>query len=68
MKDLILRFDNNIEQFAVDERGSAYIDYLHKKLRQAEELAKVVEALNPKCLEIGAGYLAHMQELARTIR
>lgn len=63
---MIVRLDQNERSYEVDERGSAYIDYLHTQLELARELAKVVDSLNPQ-FPIGPGRLAQMKDLVKKI-
>ena len=38
---------------------------MRTKEQIAKELAQQVDLLNPKCLSLGAGMMAHLQQLAR---
>lgn len=51
----------------VDEAGSRYITELNDRLEHAKKLAEEVDRLNPKCLTLGAGKMAYLQELARQL-
>ncbi len=39
--------------------------YQNQKLETARKLAEAVDHLNPKCLSLGAGMMAHLQQLAK---
>lgn len=64
---MVIRTTNEGERYEVDEVGSQYINKLHLKLLLAEDLARQVDQLNPKCNEIGAGYMANMKIIATEI-